>query len=180
MMASPQVLIITGEIETGKTSLCLEIAGIAREAGIKVAGILSPSVFQENDKIAIDVLNLKNWERQRLAELRDRRQSGLETQRWSFIPEAVFWGNQILKDVMPCDLFMLDELGPLEFHRNQGWVSGFEAVERGDYQAALLVIRPSLLDEAARRWEITRVIDLSDPLLTPMTGKDLFETLIFQ
>ncbi|NQS91432.1 MAG: hypothetical protein HQ574_03400 [Chloroflexi bacterium] len=179
-MANPQILIITGEIESGKTSLCLEVAGIAKEAGLKVAGILSPGVFQGDGKIGIDVLNISSDDRRRLAELRVHQQSRLETQRWSFLPEAVSWGNQVIKDAVPCDLLMLDELGPLEFHRNQGWVRGFEVIASGDYQVALLVIRPSLLNEASRRWHITRVIDLNDPLLSLVTGKKLFETLKFQ
>ena len=146
-----EIILLTGDLQSGKTNLCLEIHQLAQEAGIRVGGMISPAVFIGDKKAAIDVLNLKSGIRKRLAELRTSHQSGLETQRWSFDPVVVDWGNKMLKEAVPCDLLLIDELGPLEFHREEGWVNGFDVIDSGEYSTAVIVIRPSLIEEAARR-----------------------------
>ena len=172
-MTNPKIILLTGEIESGKTNLCLEIAELARESGIKVAGLVSPAVFDCGAKTAIDVQDLLTGERHRLAELRDVAETKLETKRWSFFPEIVSWGNQVLQRAIPCDLLIIDELGPLEFNRAQGWFEAFKVIETGKFQVAFLVIRPSLVQQASSRWDITRVIDLPGSDHKAPSGQEL-------
>ncbi len=179
-MSSGKIIILTGDIQSGKTSLCQELAQKAKEEGIQLAGLLSPGVFEEGKKTGIDVINLKNWEQRHLAVLKEKDQTELETRRWSFFPEIIQWGNQALINAVPCDLLVVDELGPLEFNRGEGWISGLAAVDSGSYQSALVVIRPSLLKMAGQRWEISQVIDLDDPLYRTLSGEDLFSRLQIQ
>jgi len=158
-----EIALLTGEIQSGKTSLCLEVVAAAREAGIQLGGLVSPGVFQEREKIAIDVIDVRSGERRRLADGPGGRSTAISTRRWAFHPEAVAWGTQVLQEAVPCQLLVIDELGPLEFQRGEGWVSGFRAVASGDYTSALLVIRPSLLKEALNRWPAARIVNLDDP-----------------
>jgi hypothetical protein len=176
-MSSGKIIILTGEIQSGKTSLCQELAQKAKEEGIKLAGLLSPGVFHEGKKNGINVINLNNWEQRHLAVLKEKDQTGLETQRWSFYPEIVQWGNQALINAVPCDLLIVDELGTLEFNRGEGWIAGLTAVDSGSYQSALVVIRPSLLKMAYQRWEVSQVFDLNDPLYRTLSGEDLYSRL---
>jgi len=173
-----QVSVLTGEIQSGKTSLCLALVEEARKSGYKIGGLLSPAVYQRGEKTGIDVLDLKTSRRRRLAELNEGQSSDLETIHWAFLPEAVEWGNQALLQAFPCDLLLIDELGPLEFNRGEGWVNGFEAIRRGEFQAALVVVRHSLLEEAHQRWDISRTIDLSDPSRVPLSSEELCRLLL--
>lgn len=172
--------LLTGEIQTGKTSLCLEVAEAARAAGIHLGGVVSPGVFQAEEKIAIDVLDIRSGERRRLADRLGENASGITTRRWAFHPEAVAWGNQVLERAVPCDLLIIDELGLLEFQRGEGFYNGFKAVGSGDYTAALVVIRPSLMEEALNRWDLARIINLDDPDGLLRGGEELLLTLITQ
>jgi nucleoside-triphosphatase THEP1 len=172
------ISILTGEIQSGKTTLCLAVADAARQDGIQIGGLLSPGIFEHGEKTAIDVLDLKTSQQKRLAELKGRQPSDLETNRWAFRPEVVAWGNQVLLKAVPCDLLLIDELGPLEILRGEGWVNGFQAVESEDYQGALVVVRPSLLQEVSRRWKISRIIDLSDPARDRLRPEELFRLLL--
>jgi nucleoside-triphosphatase THEP1 len=140
--------------------------------------LVSPGVFRADEKIAIDGMDISNGERVRLANLSNGDSAGVSTQRWTFLPEAVAWGNQVLQSAIPCDLLVIDELGPLEFLRSEGWMTGFEVVATGEYQEALLVIRPSLLTHAVSRWPVKRIINLDDPEEPFRSGKDLFQALM--
>lgn len=178
MSTVSRITLLTGEIQSGKTSLCLEVVAAAREAGVVLGGLVSPGIFREREKIAIDVLDIRSGERVRLADGPGSRSTEITTRRWAFLPEAVAWGNQVLEQAVPCDLLIIDELGPLEFHRGEGWVEGFKTVGSGDYQAALLVIRPSLLEEALSRWEVAHIINLADPDQLPQSGRQLLHLLL--
>ena len=35
--------------------------------------------------------------------------------------EVLAWGTRILQQATPCDLLVVDELGPLKFERGEGW-----------------------------------------------------------
>jgi hypothetical protein len=74
----------------------------------------------------------------------------------------------------------VDELGPLEFNRGEGWIAGLAAVDSGNYQSALVVIRPSLLKMAGQRWKISRVFDLNDLCYKTLTGEDIYSRLHIQ
>lgn len=174
-----EIILLTGELQSGKTKLCLDIYQLAQEARIRVGGLISPAVFDGSRKIAIDTIDLKSGIRKRLAELRTAHQTDLETQRWSFYSEVVNWGNKVLKEAVPCDLLLIDELGPLELLRGEGWVIGLEVIQNADYSTALIVIRPSLVEEAARLWQVSRIIDLDRVSLDSSKIVEIFDSLDF-
>ena len=177
-MNSGEIVLLTGSISSGKTSFCLDLAQLAKKEGLDVAGMISPAVFVESQKIAIDALDLRSWERKRLADLRTSRKSELETQRWSFHPSTVQWGNQVLGNALPCDLLIIDELGPIEFDRSEGWVEGFSAVDSRDYQLAVVVIRPSLVRSAKESWKLSLEINLDLPKTTYPSYEEILSSLI--
>ena len=179
-MNEPQIIVITGDLGSGKTSFCLDMTRLAKESGFKITGLVSPGVFEAGYKIAIDVQDILTGERHRLAELREQVETDLETKRWSFYSEAVSWGNNVLQKALPTEILLIDELGPLEFNRAQGWVKAIDAIDSGEYQAALLVIRPSLVQQASRRWKITRIFDLSGTDPQPASHQELLESLNIQ
>jgi nucleoside-triphosphatase THEP1 len=176
-MSSVKIILLTGSILSGKTSFCLEIAKLAKERGLDLAGLISPAVFTGSQKTAIDALDLRNWKRKRLAELRTGEKTDLETHRWSFDPAVISWGNQVLAEAAPCDLLIIDELGPLEFERSDGWVEGLSVLERGDFNTGIIVIRPGLIDQANKRWEISQQINLDLPKQADRTAEDLLSSL---
>jgi len=156
-------IIITGALERGKTTLCGQLAMLAREAGWEVRGVLSPAVFVDGlRKVGIDLVNLSSGERRPLAH-RDRPADGVRTERWNFIKDATEWGNAILSASVPCDLLIVDELGPLELVRGEGLLSGLTAIDGDNYRLAVVVIRPALLKIALERWPATEVVEISAP-----------------
>lgn len=151
-MGQAAVHIVTGPRGAGKTTLCTRIADWAAAARLVVAGVLSPAVFEQAEKVGIDVIALRTRERRRLAAPYNLAAGATHTQRWSFDGETLSWGDAVLQSATPCDLLVVDELGPLEFERGEGWLSGLAAVDAGRYRWALVVVRPELLSAATKRW----------------------------
>jgi len=147
----PVIWIISGHSEGGKTRFCRQVVEKAKEAGLLVGGVLSPAVFVKGVKTGIQVEDLHSGERQTLANAQDPAADSI-TPRWKFDPAALAWGAEILKASTPCDLLVVDELGPLELEHNLGWTEGIRAIDARQYQIALVVVRTSLLPIAQKRW----------------------------
>ena len=155
---SPSLTLITGDHGTGKTRWCEHKVSQARAAELGLSGLISPPVFEDGRKVGIELLDLSTGERRRLAGLRGSASLGLMTADWLFDPETIAWGNRRLSECGPCDVFILDELGPLEFHRHTGLLEGFRVIERQLYQQAYVVIRSKLLPKALSRWPHAQVL----------------------
>jgi nucleoside-triphosphatase len=161
----PQRLIVTGARGSGKSLWCAAVAEAARARGMRVVGVSSPAVIEGGRKVAIDLVDVRTGQRRRLADVRRADEPGTATQRWRFDETALAWGNGVLRDAAQqadADLLMVDELGPLEFVRGEGFTEGLAAIDAGHYAVACAVVRPALVDEALRRWPDATVVDVED------------------
>ena len=157
-----EINIITGGIGQGKTTLCRQLVAAATRQGWDVKGVLSLPVFVDGRKIGIDLLDVSSGEKRRLAH-RHRPTSGPRTPGWHFLASALVWGDQILNRAVPCDLLVIDELGPLELVRGEGWQAGIGALNSDAYQIAVVVVRSSLLPTALETWPQAAVVEISAP-----------------
>jgi len=158
------IILLTGDRGSGKTTVCQRLAAQARAAGWDVAGLLSPAVFEGGLKVALDALDLRSGERRRLAHIRTSVASPDElcTPAWCFNTTTVAWGNRVLTHATPCDLLIVDELGPLELERNQGWTAGVAAVNTNRYRQAWVVVRRELLTVAQQLWPGAQVVEVAE------------------
>jgi nucleoside-triphosphatase THEP1 len=156
----PGLVIITGPSGAGKTRWCMKLIERARARGFHPAGLVSPAVFERGRKTGIDLQDLTSGERRRLATRKGESGGNLQTSDWQMIPETLTWGNSILENTGAFDLFILDELGPLEFEQGLGLVAGLDIVDSSKSFPAFISVRPSLLSMACRRWPWAQPMDL--------------------
>jgi len=153
--------LLSGEREIGKTTLLLALKEQAQKAGFDVGGVISPAVFEAGSKKGIDLLDLHSGKQIRLASLNEAEpDSQIATIHWAFDVSALQYGNEVLGHATPCDLLIVDELGPIELVRGQGWQNGIKGIESKDYRVAVIVIRPSLLDVAFSKWPDATLLKL--------------------
>ena len=160
----PQRVLVTGARGTGKSHWCERLVALGRRRGWRVAGVLSPPAMAAERKVGIDLVDLASGARQRLADVRRGAGEGATTERWRFSDATVAWGNEVLRragETAP-DLLVVDELGPLEFQRGAGLWAGLAAVDDLARGVACVVVRPSLLDAALKRWPDAVVVDVED------------------
>lgn len=147
-----RLVLLTGERGSGKTVLCSTLVDAARKSGWQVRGMVTPAVFEGSRKIAIDVVDLGSGARRQLARVRRDGDTDIHTIHWTFDNQALDWGNRILEESVPCNLLVIDELGPLELLRGQGWTAAFDALASALFDLAVVVIRPELIDAARSLW----------------------------
>jgi nucleoside-triphosphatase THEP1 len=157
-----EIWIITGTRGAGKTTLCRRLVNAARQAGWQVSGLLSPALFEEGIKTGILVEDLRTGEQRRLASVNHGQTAQLATTGWVFDPANMAWGQTVFQSATPTDLLLVDELGPLEMVRGQGWTAALQALDVAQFELALVIIRPELLEKAQSRWQIARIITVDN------------------
>lgn len=150
------IYVITGPRGSGKTTFCQRSIERARLWGWQVTGIVTVGEWRHGEKLALYAHDLCRGERRLLA----RRPNAREP--WEFVEETLAWGNDVFARAAPTDLLAVDELGPLEWIEGRGWTAAFEAIDSGQYRAALVVVRPELVEQARSRWPQARVIDVTE------------------
>lgn len=140
------VIVLTGERGIGKTTVCRKVIALAQGEGHLCGGILTLSRPGDN-RLLLDVGSGNT----RSLTLESDEIPAVLQGRFRFDPEALRWGNRTLIQTLPCDLLVVDELGPLEIERGGGWVSAFDVLRRADFALALAVVRPELVAQAQLR-----------------------------
>ncbi len=157
----PRLLLVTGPQGVGKTLWCVDLAGRTRACGLHLRGLISPAIFEGGQKTGIGLEDLETGEQRRLAYRRGGLGGDIQMQNWQMESGTLEWGNSILKRIKTCDFFLLDEAGPLEFEQNAGFSAGLHIVDTAKDFPCVVVVRPSLIDNALTRWEWAQVLDLS-------------------
>jgi len=161
-----RIVLLTGDKGSGKTTACRHLVEQARGLGLACAGIVSPARFEGGVKVGIDVLDVRTGERRALAAVdtahvaseppgrdalsgADGLPGPIRLGPHRFDEAAVARARDLLDTACPCDVLVVDEIGPLEIERGEGWANALGVLREGDYRLAVAVVRPRLL-EAAR------------------------------
>lgn len=149
------ISILTGERGVGKSTVCREAVALAQARGYTCGGVLT--LRRPDD--ALDVLDVRSGDVRRLT-LEPGASPAVLQGRFRFAPEILVWGNAVLARATPCHLLVVDELGPLELERGQGWLRAFDVLadklhpREADFALALVVVRPELVAQARLRLRI--------------------------
>jgi len=138
-----KVTVITGRRGAGKSRYCLELLDRSERLGLKCGGIISPAVYNSGVKTAFFTMDVVTKE-QRLCGVHT--ENGGTIGAWKMDPAVLQWGNRLLESSCPCDCLFVDELGPLEFIKHQGYIEAFELLRNGAYGKACVVVRPECID----------------------------------
>ncbi|MCD4752373.1 MAG: hypothetical protein K8R40_04820 [Anaerolineaceae bacterium] len=154
-MKKKKLVVFYGVREIGKTTLLMKVVPHLIEQGYHVSGVLSPAVFTNGEKTGINIRNVSTGEERILAIRRNDENVQDATPGYEFNESNLSWGNEILRDAVPTDVLIVDELGPLEIKFKKGWQFGVEAVESGDYDLYIVVLREELHTLVRDDWPIT-------------------------
>ena len=133
------VIIVTGAIGIGKTTVCEKVIRAARSQGYSCGGVIARKA--RNEDIVIE--DIQTGETRVLASAGGIYQ-GPRTAKYSFNPEGIDFGIQAIDRGTSSDILLVDELGHLEL-RGQGFAGIIEQVAAGKVKNCIVVIRKELL-----------------------------------
>lgn len=156
----PPIWMVSGPRGAGKSTFCRGVAQSARNACWDVAGLLSPAQFEAGTKTGILAEDLRTGVSHPLASTVCQSQDDLAFGNWYFNRRTLEWGNQVLETSLPCDLLIVDELGPLELTQQIGWQAALDILPRAEYRLALIVIRPDLQATARCMFDCSKIVEI--------------------
>jgi nucleoside-triphosphatase THEP1 len=164
------IIVLTGERGAGKSTACRETVTLAQAKDYTCGGIITLALPGDE----LDVLDVGNSETRRLTLPPDAKPAIIQG-RFHFSYETIGWGNMALAHATPCQLLVVDELGPLEIEQDKGWTKAFGVLHRGDFALALVVVRPELIVKAQLRLPSTAATVLT---VTPENRDNLPSILL--
>ena len=138
------MIILTGPVHSGKTSLLKSIAKELTEHGIPVHGFLSESVWDKDQAVGYNLYNLQNKRSSPFI----RKEGEDEWEKigsFFFLPSGLAEAKRILTNFSPSKWLFVDEIGPLELSEKGLWPA-FKHTLTAPPQKILCVVRRQILD----------------------------------
>ena len=145
-MEAKQIVLITGERQVGKSTLCRSLVQQWQASGTQVSGLLT----QRTGPHDLEVTEIRTGAQYPLT-LPFSNRNGLLLPNFTMDPQAMARSAQALADSFPTQTLVLDELGPLELNMGQGWAAATDLLQHEPYRTAFIVIRPELLMKAIQK-----------------------------
>ncbi len=175
-----RIIIITGEIGEGKTSLMKKIITAVKAEGLKIKGFLALAAFDNlptlptlptgqaggqagKRKTGYNLLNVAD--NTEVNFIRTNEFSGMiKFRKYYFSNEGLDWGNKILlsykEDIS--DILIIDEIGPWELEGG-GWAESLKKLAELPQYKMIWVVRKEILDDVINKWNLENpvIIDIS-------------------
>jgi nucleoside-triphosphatase THEP1 len=139
-----RLVLLTGARGVGKTHLCERVVSAARQRGYLCAGLLSPALYKDGEKIGLTLRDVATGAERPLA-LIDDGPAEVRTGKYRFVSSTLEWAAGVLRSVGRCHLLVIDELGPLELEMGQGLTEAVNLLSGEGCSMRLVVVRPELL-----------------------------------
>jgi len=148
---SPQVLIVTGGVDSGKTTLLQQFLCRLKKRHLKVSGVVAEGIWENGKKCGYDAIFLSSGERHLLC--REGLSSPLNIGRFGFCEEAFAAGGKTITTEKEPVLTVLDEIGRLEL-AGKGWASVlFELLDTKN--RLLIVVRRDFIEKVVQQFTLT-------------------------
>jgi nucleoside-triphosphatase len=147
------VILLAAPRGAGKTTACQRFVAQAREAGLRIGGILAVAhIAPDGRRLGYAVMDAFSAEVRELAvfEPDERRRT---VGQFRFDPANLAWALERITMALqaPLDAVVLDEIGPLELLQGGGLAPALDYLSAAQAAVAVLVVRTELLTRLQER-----------------------------
>jgi len=132
------IIVVTGDIGIGKTTVCQRVIEIVRSEGYGCGGILT---HKASDK-SIVIEDIQTGEKETLATTNNLNY-GPRVGKYTFSTKGIEFGIRAIERGTSAALLVIDEIGHLEL-RGEGFAKVLELARAGKMRNCILVIRSEL------------------------------------
>lgn len=158
LVGQPPVIILTGQIQEGKTSYLIRMVEGLKQNKFRPHGFIARGIHEGDDRIGYDLENISNGKSRAL--IRKAFSPGWYRHgKYYFDPEGEMFGKGILENINSedTDLVIIDEVGPVEL-KGRGWANEIEKMVTQKEFLQLWVVRKHLLKRVLRQWRIGDIL----------------------
>jgi nucleoside-triphosphatase THEP1 len=165
------LILLSGPVRAGKTTLCLRLVARARERGWQTGGVLTPALVEAGEKAGIQAVELGSGETRLLARI-NRDLGGVRVGPYSFDDRVLEWVVRCCaRDLEGSEargsapqIVFVDEIGKLELNRGGGLAPLIPLLARPLPRPTVVIVRDFLLEALLERFsEQASQIVMVDP-----------------
>ena len=149
------LLIISGEVNSGKTLTIEKLILLLQSTGKKVGGVYSKGIFRENIKIGFNIIDIKSGKVKHIASIAPQDNFILNQGRYYFDPDIFYEYNNKLINSLDADVIFIDEIGYLEL-KGKGFYPSVKNLLEYFSGKLVFVIRSIVLDEVLNKFNLDR------------------------
>lgn len=134
------VIVITGEIGIGKSTICQKVLAMARNLGFTCGGVITYKMPGDT----LSIMDIRSGETAVLAIPGDK-YGGPLVPRFTFDPEGIAFGLRAIEAGSLAGIMFVDEIGIIE-SMGEGFIKAFDIINESRAKNSILVIRNELLE----------------------------------
>lgn len=142
-LACSKIVVVTGARQVGKSTVLRRTLTLLQEAHLQISGLLTARTGSHD----LTVTEVHTGATYPLTDAYVPSPTS-PTPHFTMSADAFARSTQALTASFPTQVFVLDEIGPMELVHRQGWVNALDLLRRERYDQALVVVRPELLGTA--------------------------------
>ncbi|MFC2057282.1 nucleoside-triphosphatase [Chloroflexota bacterium] len=135
------MMIITGEREIGKSTICKQVEELAHKEWLTCGGIIT---YKSSDS-GIVIKDMQTGRTESLASI-ENKYKGSYSGKYYFNPAGIQFGLEAIQKGISADILFVDELGHLEL-KGEGFFSIMKLLISDKIKTSIVVIRKELLAE---------------------------------
>jgi nucleoside-triphosphatase THEP1 len=161
-MAITKLILWTGEKHSGKTTSAFKLVEFVRNGGFTVAGLLAPSIYEDDQLVGFDAFDLQSGKRVPLSRRRKKGNEGGERYLAPQFTGGLIFGHTLLSctATKTADLIIVDEFGPLELDQ-RGWRKDVDLLLASRNAVIMLIVRRGLVDLVKQLYKNVPCIELA-------------------
>ncbi|MCK5855839.1 MAG: hypothetical protein KAG64_00010 [Bacteroidales bacterium] len=152
----PPIIIISGNIQEGKTTFVEKVINRLARKDIPSAGFLAKVIYDGDKRTGYQLKDLSSERNELLCTIKEH-EEWEHYGKFYFNPYAQEVGNNILNNIPEeAKLIVIDEIGPLELG-GDGWAPAIEQLVSITARPMIWVVREHLVDKIARKWTVGEI-----------------------
>lgn len=155
-------IIITGKPRSGKSTLVLKLSEKLKSMNISIAGLITPELKDQN-RYGFEIIGISSGKRKILA-LEKSRTS--EKSKYKLGKYIVFTENfvEIFEEEIknPKDVFIIDEVGPMEIPSRKIQGSFLEELKKSEIKTVIITVKKDMVQEIKDFFTQDNIIDIDE------------------
>jgi nucleoside-triphosphatase THEP1 len=173
----PQIFMVKGKIGSGKTTVIKELIENLKQKNIRVGGIYTEKVFENEERIGYDVVDVKTNTTETFLRI-NHCESCEKIGIFSIFPEGVKMGKESLhpENTDGDQLVVIDEVGFLELN-GKGWAKRLDHLVETGKNHLLIAVRDEFSEEVLKKWNILHATVFETPVKVSAIEKEILEKI---
>lgn len=169
IISKSNVVIITGNVKSGKSSFLQNIINQCIENNLKPSGILSTAIIEQNKHKGYMLIDLITNQKIILSTTQPNNEL-IKVGKYFIYPQSLQLGKKWLdlNYIQQADFVVIDEIGPWEL-KHQGWATSLNQIVRYYNKPLILVVRTTIVDRVVDYWGFANPITIDIENQTDIT-----------